>query len=556
MPTDVEIVQAATAQPIAAIGATLGLTAHDLHPYGHTVAKVDLSVLDRPRPRPGPARLVLVSATTPTPAGEGKTTTSIGLADALHSLGASVCLALREPSLGPCMGMKGGATGGGQSQVLPMERINLHFTGDFHAITAAHNLLAATLDNHLHRGNALRIDPKRVVWPRVLDVNDRSLRHVMVGLGGPADGMARESGFDITAASEVMAMLCLADGIEDLRARIDRTLVAYTYDKQPVLAAQLGVTGAMLALLLDALQPNLVQTLEGTPALLHGGPFANIAHGCNSVLATRTAMHLADWTVTEAGFGFDLGAEKFFDIKCRSAGLTTAAVVLVTTVRALKMHGGKARRMLGQPDAGAVEAGLPNLDKHIDNVRTFGGTPVVAINRFSADTDEEIAVILARCAALGVRCAVTDHHARGGQGAIALARALMDEVAEDRADFRPLYDLSASVHDKLRAVARKMYGAAEVVLTEEARTDLAAIEHHGYAELPVCIAKIPGSLSDDPLLRGRPEGFDLHVRALKVQAGAGFLVALTGDIVRMPGLPRTPLALSIDVQDGRITGLA
>ncbi len=555
MQSDLEIARSVEPLPIADVAAGLGLEAADLHPYGHFAAKLELDILSRPRARTGEPRLVLVSAITPTPAGEGKTTTSIGLADGLRRLGESVCLALREPSLGPCMGVKGGATGGGRSQVIPMERINLHFTGDFHAITSAHNLLAAMLDNHLQQGNALNIDPRRVLWRRVIDLNDRALRYIVVGLGGPSNGIPYETGFDITAASEVMAMLCLAEDEDDLRARIERTLVAFTHDDEPIYAADLKASGAMVALLLDALKPNLVQTLEGTPALLHGGPFANIAHGCNSLIATRTAMQLADWTITEAGFGFDLGAEKFFDIKCVGAGLDTAAVVLVATIRALKMHGGIRRSDLTTPKPAAVESGLPNLEKHIENIQTFGESPIVALNRFGTDSDAEIDVVRQRCAELAVPFAVCDHHAHGGAGTEDLAKAVLARAEGKSSPFRPLYAWSDSVPDKLSAVAIKMYGARSVVLTKAAQADLAQVERLGYAGLPVCIAKVPGSLSDDRKLRGRPRDFDVHVRAIQINAGAGFLVALTGDILRMPGLPRKPLAERVDVRDGAITGL-
>ena len=421
-PSDAEIQRSAQPRPIEAVAADLGLGAADLRPYGRDMAKVDADVLRRPRVRPGRGRLILVSAITPTAAGEGKTTTSIGLAQGLARLGESACVALREPSLGPSFGAKGGGTGGGRSQLVPGDRIDLHFTGDFHAVTSAHNLLAALIDNHLHHGNALDIDPRRVTWRRVLDVNDRALRNIVVGLGGPGDGVPRETGFDITAASEVMAMLCLAEDEEDLRARLARTLVAFTRRRRPVAAEALRAHGPMLALLADALHPNLVQTLEGVPALVHGGPFANIAHGCSSVIATRMALQLADWAVTEAGFGFDLGAEKFFDIKCAGAGLDTAAVVLVATLRALKLHGGAAKGALAAPDPAAVARGLPNLDKHVESIRAFGEVPVVALNRFATDTDEEIAAVRERCAALGVPMAVSDHHVRGGDGAVELAR--------------------------------------------------------------------------------------------------------------------------------------
>lgn len=557
MPTDVEIAQAATPDPIGEVAARIGIDPRDLHGYGSDVAKIDLAALERPRPstRAGAGRLVLVSAITPTPAGEGKTTTSIGLADGLARLGESVALALREPSLGPALGQKGGAAGGGHAQVIPMERINLHFTGDFHAITSAHNLLAALIDNHLHHGNELGLDPRRILWRRVMDMNDRALRQIVVGLGGATGGVPRESGFDITAASEVMAILCLAEDMEDLRERLDRILVGFDHEGAPVQARALGGTGAMLALLREAMRPNLVQTLEGTPAFLHGGPFANIAHGCNSVLATRLALHQADWTITEAGFGFDLGAEKFFDIKCRSAGLDTAAVVLVATVRALKMHGGTKRDALGSPDADAVERGLPNLEKHVENIQRFGQVPVVALNRFGADSPEEIDVVRARCERLGVPFAVADHHARGGEGGEALARAVVENAEKKPRPLRPLYALEDPVIAKIEAVATGMYGARDVVLTRGARRDLAEIERLGLADLPVCIAKIPGSLSDDVRLRGRPSDFDITVRGLQVNAGAGFLVVLTGDILRMPGLPARPLAERIDVRAGRIVGL-
>lgn len=556
MKTDVEIANAAVAKPISEVASQLGLSEEDLHLYGHDVAKVDLDVLERPRNREGASRLVLVSAITPTPAGEGKTTTCVGLADGLSRLGESVCLALREPSLGPCMGVKGGAAGGGYSQVIPMDRINLHFTGDFHAITAANNLLSAMLDNHIHQKNALDIDVRRILWRRVLDVNDRALRNIVVGLGGPTHGVPREAGFDITAASEVMAMLCLASNADDLRERLDRTLVAFDRSGGPITAGNLEASGAMHALLHEALRPNLVQTLEGTPAFVHGGPFANIAHGCNSVVATKMAMHTADWCITEAGFGFDLGAEKFFDIKCQTAGLDTAAVVLVATIRALKMHGGRKRSELGVADAEAVRLGLPNLEKHLESIHRFGKRAIVAINRFAADTADEILVVKQRCEELGVPVALTDHHTRGGAGAEELARLLVAETEEPATSFQPLYDWSDGVEDKILAVARAMYGANAVSYTKNAKRDLRDITALGYAGLPVCIAKVPGSLSDDALLRGRPRDFDITVRGLRINAGAGFLVVLTGEIMRMPGLPLHPLAESIDVQGGRIVGLS
>jgi formate--tetrahydrofolate ligase len=555
MPSDVEIAQSITPKPIVEIAARLGIDEDKLHLYGRDKAKIDLSVLGAPRADKKPGRLVLVSAITPTRAGEGKTTTTIGLGQALAKSGESVCIALREPSLGPCMGMKGGATGGGYSQVVPMESINLHFTGDLHAVTAAHNLLAATIDNRLHFHDQPRIDPRRVLWRRVLDMNDRSLRDTVIGLGGVGQGVPRQSGFDITAASEVMAMLCLSENLEDLRARIARTLVAFDFDGRPVTAADIGITGAMLALLKDAMNPNLVQTLEGTPALVHGGPFANIAHGCNSVVATRMALQTADWAVTEAGFGFDLGAEKFFDIKCQTAGLDTAAVVLVATVRALKLHGGTPYNRLGDADPAAVERGLANLGKHIENVRFFNETPIVAINRFANDSDAEISLVRRFCDHEETPCAVSDHHARGGEGALELAELVMAKAEKESRPFTPLYKWEDRVEDKIATVARKMYGAERVVFTNEGKRALDEIQRLGHDKLPVCIAKTQASLSDDPRKLGRPTGFEITVRDIQINSGAGFLVVLTGDIMRMPGLPKRPSAEQVDVVEGRIVGL-
>jgi formate--tetrahydrofolate ligase len=542
-------------RPIVDVASDLAVPSELLIPYGHDKAKIHSDLLKRPRPRTTTPRLVLVSAMTPTPAGEGKTTTTIGIGQAFTKLGRSVCLALREPSLGPCMGIKGGGTGGGKSQLVPSDDINLHFTGDFHAVTSAHNLLAAMLDNHLYFGNELGIDPRRILWKRVLDMNDRALRRAIIGLGGHRQGVPRETGFDITPASEVMAMLCLAEGPDDLRDRIHRTLVAITYDGQPVTAEKLGAAGAMLALLRDAIHPNLVQTVEGTPAIVHGGPFANIAHGCNSVMATRTAMHLADWTITEAGFGFDLGAEKFFDIKCVSAGLDTAAVVLVATVRALKMHGGVGLKELDGCDAAAVERGLPNLAKHIENIGHFGERPVVALNHRAGDTEEEIAVVRRFCEQLEIPFAVSTHFADGGEGALALAELVIEQGEKHIEPFKPLYDWSDPVEDKIRAVAQTIYGADDIVLTKQARKELNRVHKLGYGHLPVCIAKTPKSLSDDTKRLGRPSGFDVTVSGFEINAGAGFLVVLTGDILRMPGLPRTPQAEAIDLTEGRIEGL-
>lgn len=553
MTTDVEIAQQFTPRPIQEISDKLGISQDHILPYGRDIAKVDLNALKTKSTKKG--RLILVSATTPTPSGEGKTTTTIGLAQAFTQLNESVCMALREPSLGPCLGMKGGATGGGYSQIIPGDRINLHFTGDFHAITTANNLLSAAIDNHIYQGNTLDIDPRQIVWRRVMDMNDRSLRKIVLGLGGKMQGIPREGGFDITAASEVMAMLCLANDADDLLTRLNRTLIGYTYEGKPVHAKALGVTGAMMALLRDALQPNLVQSFEGTPAFVHGGPFANIAHGCNSIIATRMALHHADWAITEAGFGFDLGAEKFFDIKCRIADLDPDAVVLVTTVRALKMHGGKDKKDLVAEDRAAVKQGLENLDKHIESVQIFNKHPVVALNRFATDTDEEIAIIRDRCIELGVSFAETTHHADGGKGAIALAKAVIASVDKSK-PFTPLYSLDMSVVDKVKAVSRAMYGANDVAFSKEAEKDLQHVEQLGLTHLPICIAKAPSSLSDDPVLHGRPRDFSVTVRAIQINAGAGFLVVLTGNIMRMPGLPKKPAANNIKLlANGVIEGL-
>jgi len=555
MLTDYEIAKQAGIRPIKDIATKLGVEDEFLMPYGGEVAKVNLNALDRPRKRPGKPLLVLVSAITPTAAGEGKTTTSIGLAQAMDSLGESVCLALREPSLGPCLGIKGGATGGGYSQIVPVDRINLHFTGDFHAITTVNNLISASIDNHIFQGNDLKLDPRQIVWRRVMDMNDRSLRRIVIGLGGRMQGIPREGGFDITAASEIMAIFCLARDVDDLRARLDNILVGTTWKGDPVYLRELNITGAMMALLRDAIHPNLVQTLEGTPAFMHGGPFANIAHGCNSVFATRMAMQYADWTVTEAGFGFDLGAEKFFHIKCRSAGLDPDAVVIVTTVRALKLHGGKDKDTLDQPDTEAVRAGLENLDKHIESVGHFCKHPVVALNRFVDDTDEEIAIIRERAEAHGISFAETRHFAEGGKGAQELAREVMKAVEYNK-PFKPLYELEDTLYDKVRKVCRAMYGANDVAFSKEAEKDLKIIRHLGLSKLPICIAKAPSSLSDDPTLHGRPRDFQVTVRNIQVSAGAGFLVVLTGKIMRMPGLPKRPKAERVELlPDGSVIGV-
>jgi formate--tetrahydrofolate ligase len=526
-------------------------------PYGHDKAKIRLDVLKRPRAaarRPHP-KLILVSAITPTPAGEGKTTTTIGLADGLSRLGESVCVALREPSLGPCMGVKGGGTGGGRAQLVPSDDINLHFTGDFHAVTTANNLLAAVVDNQLHFQKEPKLDPRRILWRRVMDMNDRTLREIVVGLGGTPNGIPRQDGFDITAASEIMAILCLATDVDDLRARIEAILVGYAWDGTPVRAGQLGVAGAMLALLRDAFIPNLVQTQEGTPALVHGGPFANIAHGCNSIVATRTALHLADWAITEAGFGVDLGAEKFFDIKCRIGGFDPAAVVVVATLRALKMHGGKALDEIDTPNPEAVAAGLPNLEKQCENIRAFGKPPIVALNRHLADTEAEIDVVRKACARLGIGFAVAEHYAKGGEGALDLAKVVLAEASKPTPPFKPLYELDAKPQDKIAAVATTIYGAKGVIFSKPALQDLKEIEKAGYSRLPICMAKTQSSLSDDPKLRGRPTNFEITVRNVQVSAGAGFLVVLTGEMMRMPGLPKKPQSESIDLRDGQIVGL-
>ncbi len=539
-------------KPIADVAGSLDIPPEHLIPYGHDKAKVRLEARESGRP---PGRLILVSAITPTDAGEGKTTTSIGLAQGFARLGQRVCLALREPSLGPVFGMKGGATGGGRAILVPRTDINLHFTGDFHAITSANNLLAALLDNHLHHNNALRIEQRRILWRRVIDLNDRALRSVVIGLGGPGEGIPRQGGFDITPASEVMATLCLAEDAEDLRQRLSRTLVALDRDKKPVTAADLKAVGAMMVLLKDAIQPNLVQTGEGVPAFVHGGPFANIAHGCNSVIATKMAMAHADWTITEAGFGFDLGAEKFFDIKCQYAGLDTAAVVLVATVRALKRHGGVLKKKLAQEDPAAVERGLDNLRKHIENIRLFGESPVVALNRFASDTDDEIRVVRRACEGLRIPFAVCDGFEKGGDGATELAQIVMATAETTSSPFHPLYDWQEPVKVKMNKIASLIYGARGVLWTKGAERDLKLIRKLGYNHLPICVAKTPVSLSDDPRLLGRPTDFETTVRGLIVAAGAGFLVALLGDILRMPGLRAKPQAEKMDLVDGEVVGL-
>ena len=554
MLSDIEIAQRAEMKPIGEIAASIGISQEELEAYGPYKAKVSLGLTKRVQSAPV-GKLILVTAISPTPAGEGKTTTTVGLAQGLAKIGKKVMICLREPSLGPCMGVKGGAAGGGYSQVVPMEDINLHFTGDIHAVTTAHNLLSAMLDNHLQQGNALGIDPRRIVWGRVLDMNDRALRHIVVGLGGTVDGVPREDGFQISVASEIMAILCLAKDIPDLKARLSRIIVAYTYENKPVTAGDLHAAGAMTALMKDALKPNLVQTLEHVPAFVHGGPFANIAHGCNTMLATKTALHLADYVVTEAGFGADLGAEKFLDIKCRFGELAPAAVVLVATIRALKMHGGRAKNELTASDPAAVKRGLPNLLRHISNLQKYGLPVIVAINKFPTDTKEEMDIVEEACRTAGVRVAESDVFVSGGEGGIDLAKGLL-ETMEEGAHFRPLYQDELPLKEKIETVAREIYGAASVQYDAAAEKELAHIEEMGFSHMPVCMAKTQMSFSDDPMKMGAPEGFTLHVREARVSAGAGFVVVLTGKIMTMPGLPKKPAAENIDVDaDGNITGL-
>lgn len=540
-------------KPIKEIASKLKLNESDLILYGLDKAKVRLEALNK---LPKKGRLVLVSAITPTATGEGKTTTTIGLGQAMALLDKSVCLALREPSLGPCLGMKGGATGGGLSQVHPMEEINLHFTGDFHAVTAAHNLLSAMLDNKIYHEGLSNIDPRRIIWRRVMDMNDRALRNITIGLGGVMQGVPRETGFDITAASEIMAILCLSENYADLKTRLENILVAFTYKGEPVTAKSLNAAGAMMALLKNAIMPNLVQTTEGVPTFIHGGPFANIAHGCNSVIATRMALSFSDWAITEAGFGFDLGAEKFFDIKCKGAGLDTSAVVLVATCRALKSHGGIDKANINKLNTKALQMGLPNLDRHIENIKRFCEPPIVCLNRFREDHTEEIEVIKNHCEKnLQVPFAVSNVFEEGGKGGIDLAEKVILHSERSSQPFSPLYDWNEDVKTKIFKIANKMYGAGEVRYTQRAERDLRSIEKNGYHNLPVCIAKTPISLSDNPKLRGRPENFCVTVREIVIAAGAGFLIPLTGDILRMPGLPKYPQAEKIDLRDNDIIGV-
>ena len=553
--SDIQIAQECEKKQITEIAEAAGIDEKYLEQYGKYKAKVDYSLLRDKKDEPD-GKLILVTAITPTPAGEGKTTTSVGLADGLRKIGKNAIAALREPSLGPVFGIKGGAAGGGHAQVVPMEDINLHFTGDFHAIGAANNLLAAMLDNHIQQGNDLSIDPKQITWKRAVDMNDRQLRHIVDGLGGRMQGVPREDGFDITVASEVMAVLCLASDISDLKERLARIIVAYTYDGKPVTAKDLRAEGAMAALLKDALKPNLVQTIEGTPAFIHGGPFANIAHGCNSITATKMAMKLADYTVTEAGFAADLGAEKFFDIKCRIAGLKPDAVVIVATVRALKYNGGVAKNDLNEENLDALTKGLPNLLQHVSNIKDVFGLPcVVAINAFPTDTEEELTLVEEKCRQRGVNAVISEVWAKGGEGGAALAEEVV-RLCQIPGDFRQSYDLSLSIEEKLNAICKSVYHADGAVLTDNAKKQAKKLEDLGFGNLPICVAKTQYSFSDDPSKLGAPSGFTVTVRNLKVSAGAGFIVALTGDIMTMPGLPKVPAAEKIDVDsDGRITGL-
>lgn len=553
--SDIEIAQQCEMKPISEIADAAGIDEKYIEQYGKYKAKIDLSLLNESKAENG--KLILVTAITPTPAGEGKTTTTIGLADGMKRIGKNVAVALREPSLGPVFGIKGGAAGGGYAQVVPMEDINLHFTGDFHAIGAANNLLAAMLDNHIHQGNSLNIDVRRITWKRCVDMNDRQLRFITDGLGGKANGMPREDGFDITVASEIMAVLCLSRSISDLKKRLSRIIVGYTFDDKPVTCGELKAAGAMAALLKDALKPNLVQTLEGTPAFVHGGPFANIAHGCNSVTATKMALKIADYAVTEAGFGADLGAEKFLDIKCRVAGLTPSAVVMVATVRALKMHGGLDKKSLDTENLDALERGIPNLLRHVSNIKNVYRLPcVVAVNRFPTDTDSEIDFIIRKCKELGVNVVLSTVWADGGRGGEALAREVVRLCEEEKGDFTFSYELDGSIGDKIEAVVKKIYGGKGINILPNAKKQIQKLTEIGFSNCPVCIAKTQYSFSDDPTLLGAPEDFTVTVKNVKISAGAGFIVVLTGDIMTMPGLPKVPAAERIDVdENGKISGL-
>lgn len=555
IPSDIEIATRSSKKLISEIAAQLGIEEEELELYGRYKAKVSLDVLKRLESRPD-GKLILVTAITPTPAGEGKTTVSVGLADGLIKLGKNSLVALREPSLGPSFGIKGGAAGGGYAQVVPMEDINLHFTGDIHAITYAHNLLAAMVDNHIHQGNELRLDPRKIVFRRVIDLNDRALRFIVNGLGGPKNGVPRESGFDISVASEIMAIVCLSHDLEDLKSRMSRIIVGYTYDDQPVTAADLEAQGAMAILMKDAIKPNLVQTLENTPALIHGGPFANIAHGCNSLTATKLGLKVADYVVTEAGFGADLGAEKFFDLKCRYGKLSPSLAVLVASVRALKSHGGVERDLLSQENVEAMERGFVNLEKHVENIAKFGLPSVIAINNFPTDSPRELSRLFELCASLGVPAAQTTVWARGGEGGRELAQKVLDTLESSKPDFKVLYPNEASLREKIETVAREIYGADGVDFSFDAQRQLNNIEAMGYGELPVCMAKTQYSLSDDPRKIGRPRGFKINIREVRLSAGAGFVIPITGDIMTMPGLPKRPAACNMDIDsEGIITGL-
>lgn len=554
MKTDVEIAQEADMLPIGKVARSLDIDDDDLELYGKFKAKISPAAWNKVKSKPD-GKLILVTAINPTPAGEGKTTTSVGLADAFHKMGKKVAVALREPSLGPCFGLKGGAAGGGYAQVVPMEDINLHFTGDFHAITTAHNLLAAVIDNHIQQGNELDLDVRRIAWKRVVDLNDRALRHVVIGMGGKAHGVPRETGFDITVASEMMAILCLSKDLEDMKKRLGSIVIGYTRSGRAVVADELNVTGALTLLFKDAIKPNLVQTLEGTPALIHGGPFANIAHGCNSIMATRYALKFADIVVTEAGFGADLGAEKFLDIKCRFAGFVPSAVVIVATVRALKMHGGLAKNELNRVDMKALEKGLENLTKHIETVKAYGLPAVVAINAFPTDTKEELSFVEQKCNELGAEVALSEVWAKGGEGGIALAEKVLSAMEKPNS-FNFSYDINQSIPEKIEAVVKRVYGGDGVVFTGAAQKQLEEIEALGFDKMPVCLAKTQYSLTDDPTRLGRPTGFNITVKELRISAGAGFIVALTGDILTMPGLPKKPAAENMDIDiNGKIMGL-
>ena len=555
MKSDIEIARSVKLKNIREIAAQAGFPEDEVFNYGKYIAKIPYKLIDGKKVKK--SHLILVTAISPTSAGEGKTTTTVGLADGLRRIGKDVTVALREPSLGPVFGIKGGAAGGGYAQVVPMEDINLHFTGDFHAIGAANNLLAAMLDNHIQQGNALGIDVRKITWKRCVDMNDRQLRFVVDGMGGKANGVPREDGFDITVASEIMAVLCLSDSITDLKERLSRIIVGYTYDDKPVTCGELKAAGAMAALLKDAIKPNLVQTLEGTPAFVHGGPFANIAHGCNSVMATRLALKMGDYTVTEAGFGADLGAEKFLDIKCRMAGLVPDAVVIVATIRALKMHGGKDKKELGTEDIAALEKGIPNLLRHVSNIKNVYKLPcVVTVNRFPTDTDNEIEFIIKKCKELGVNVVLSTVWAEGGKGGEELAKEVVRLCEEEQGDFTFSYDLDCSIEEKIEAVVKKIYGGDGIVVLPNAKKQIAQLEALGFGKVPVCIAKTQYSFSDDPTKLGAPEGFKVTVKNVKVSAGAGFIVVLTGDILTMPGLPKVPAAERIDVdENGKITGL-